>query len=385
MCLLAACDRGSGAPPSSPNQLAPEVLDASHTWLLPDVVSVVDVTTSADPADSILWLLTVDSSPLIRFDARAGTVTRFGRRGRGPTDILFPWNFSSGGARDTSPLLFDVGDMKLVRYLPSGDVVTRSVTPTIGRSSITTDFRAMFNGHPKKLLTLEDRWVWTEPGPNAHSDRHLWPIALVSAKPGSVGVDTLLWRDMARELTANSRLQALIPVPLLARCNDEEAVLYLGEPDSVVWIHAGNGARHAVAAMLPRHAMNDATRRHYLEQRITRESQESGRSIPDVGEMAKMLSAIDDKFRAFVPDSTPRAVELACDVDGGVAITVFPFLAAEKRVPDTIAVLLVSRDGTAEWRSLPAGQRVMSKTRQGLWTISDDEPEGIRLSYFNTG
>lgn len=379
---LAACERRT--PDSETHARGPEgdTLQPTRSWLLPGVVDVVDAVLSRDAADSTLWIFTTDSMPLVRVDVRSGAVSRRGRRGRGPTDVLFPWNFADAGTVETPPRLFDVGGMKLMDLLPNATVRHRSVMPTLTRTSITSDFRQIFTGHPKKLLQLGERWIWLEPGPSAHSDRHLWPIRVLAASPSEVRVDTVLWRDVIPELAAHPAYQALIPVPLMARCSNALAVVYLGEPDSLLWFDATGRIRHAASSGLRRQPMTAAVRRNYMAPRIAIERRQAGGAVPDVGELARLLSSMDERFRTLAPDSTPRATALACDADGGVALSAVPWVADGPQRAAALQVTLVSTSGRRSHLALPSEDRVVLKTPEGVWTFSDEAAAGASVHYY---
>ncbi len=389
MFMLAGCrDDGSNtravdsSAQSDAASQATQRTQPTRSWMLPNVVDVIDIAGSEAESDSVLWLLVNDSMPVVRVDLRTGHVERRGQRGRGPTDVFFPWNFASNGTADTSPLIFDVGGLKLISLPREGEASTQSVQPTIARTSITSDFRATFAGHPKKLLMMTDRWTWLEPGESAHSDRHLWPLRVLSGSVGRAGHDTLLWRDAPSELRDRPEFQGLIPVPMLARCHDDLAVVHLGEPDSLLWLDAAGRTVGATSSGLPRHVMTAAIRRAFLQPRLVRERRQSGGAPLDVGEMAALISSMDEQFRAMVPDSTPRVSGIACDARGDVVVTAFPLVADDQERATTQTLVVIARDGRSRQVTLPIDEQVMFKLPGGVLTISDESLVGARLSFF---
>ncbi|MCU0617695.1 MAG: hypothetical protein MUD17_11530, partial [Gemmatimonadaceae bacterium] len=343
---------------------------------MPGVVSVLDVATTHTDEDSILWVLVEDSVPLVRLNLRSGQMDAFSRRGRGPTDVLFPWNFAAAGGRDTSPPIVDIGDMKLISFPSAGEPVSTELQPVMRRSSILSDFRAVFLGHPQKMLRIGGKWLWLEPGVAAHSDRDLWPLRLVSGTPSLGRSDTVVRRDIPGDLALHVELQTLIPVPLLARCHDNLAVLYLGDPDSLVWLNGQHEVVHSAASGIPRRALTAADRRNFMAPRVERERRSAGLPALDVGEMAKLLSSLDERFRSIAPDSTPRAEALWCDAQGTALLTAFPALEHASAVQKDRVLVRVSTSGVRHTFRLNAIEQIMLAVPGGLWTISDTAAAG---------
>lgn len=357
-------------------------LTSARAYLLSGVVNVLEATSTRTDTDSVLWLLVADSAPLVRLDLRSGQIRAFSRRGRGPTDVLFPWNFAAAGTRDTSPPIVDIGDMKLITYSAHGAPVSTSLLPVMQRSSILSDFRAVFMGHPQKLLEIGGKWLWLEPGPSAHSDRDLWPLRLVTGIPDSGRSDTVLRRALPADLALKPESQALIPVPLLARCHDDLAVLYLGDADSLLWLNAQHEVVHSAASGLPRRALTPADRRNFMAPRVERERRQAGAAPLDVGEMARLLSSLDERFRRIAPDSTPRAENLWCDSVGNAVLAAFPTLQHPSAVSHDRTFVRVSTVGVRQTFRLNAIEQIMLVLPRGIWAMADSAEAGAVMSYF---
>lgn len=340
------------------------------------VGEVRDLDVTQNDTATTIWLLTADKSPL--YESRSATVDgdgRFGTTGKGPTDIVFPWHFASPAMGKKAPSIFDIGGRKLLSVNPDGSV-SATMLGAMGHVSILGTYREAQLGIPRQVFAIKGGWVWNEVTGPVQSARALWPFRVVKSDSGDKQ-KTIFSRSMPPEMAAKPIQQVFVPPPLMARCSDSTFVVYLNEPDSMLWLDGAGNIRRRAKSGLVRRKISASDRLGYVRDRMVAENQRSrSRALPKAELEAEIKSAAENNGMAFA-DSAPRATTMLCQEDESVLLVKFGTAVSPLGYSNSIRA--VSPNGTTIDYSLPVGFVPLRYKANHLWGVDDTALNGVRV------
>jgi len=377
--VLAAATVTACGTEATANHTAPTyvVLAESYSREVPGLGSVLDLEVSKVAGSHRVWLLTNTSSPLTIVNDTAGEISSRGTRGRGPGDVAFPWGFAAPATTQGPPPVVDIGMRKVVQLADSALPRARLIA-ALSPLSVVRNFRDVHLGTPRNLVQVGSRFVWNEPTHSVSSSRDLWPLQIFSSDTAahSTRVDTIFRWPVPLELESEPARQIYIPVPLSARCNDSTFVVFLNEPDSLMWVTPLGTVRDRAVSGLPRDSIKAAERLTYIRERMTMENRAQG-TLLSASSLEQAASDGAARGQNYFATRGPRASTLLCGEDETVVL--FRFVPSPEAHNVGTTARIVRRDSPPADVHFPTGILPLRLRYGAVWGIDDRALNGARV------
>lgn len=259
-----------------------------------------------------LWVLSGSEPFLHRYSADGRLTGSWGKKGRGPGELLNPWSIMGAEPEGPAVRVWDPALRRLTAFSSSGEPADAGRVSTRG-GAVRGDIRQVSYGEPQKMDRLGDAIVIQDDAGGISQTSDFWNSRLLLLDQTGSVVDTVL--DF-RELLTGQPLgpaSVFVPVPLWTTCSGER-LLVLDPLRNRVRVFARNGkpvSEQAFASDVRRVSEDDI--RRYV--RHTAELEFRGENVP-VGEMERLVNQIVSQRRGLFATQVPPAVALLCDEAG---------------------------------------------------------------------
>lgn len=265
-------------------------------------------------AGRAVWVLSGHAPYVYRYASADAHAQAFGRQGRGPGELLNPWNLVAAGEPGAVEV-WDVAARQLVRFDPTGRL-TATVPVPIRSGGIRGDIREVSFGDPLRIRAARGGPVVQVPLAPVSQTRDLYSSALVQLGADGSPRDTIArFSTMAMSMAG----QTLVPIPLWTACPDGRLVVFDPSGPALQWY---DGGRVGTRVQLPiaQRAFTEADARRYLGHMLDLEARAYNYQIPNRGQMVDAALA---RGRGQFGTIAPPAVDMLCDAHARVWLETF--------------------------------------------------------------
>lgn len=323
------------------------------------------------------WILDGHEPFLTRFNLDGAAEERFGRRGRGPSELMQPRAIQSASpGRDADVLVWDPGNARVSRFSPAGDLV--AVMPEhAGHTGIRSDLPEVTYVDPFRVRRVGAQFVYVRypAGLSRTADLARGELTMADApglERGSALHGTVLDGD-----PPGGAVGELAAMPLWDSCGDRGLAVWAPDERTVTWLDPEGSATLTLSVPIQPRRLDESDVERYLGLMARLEIG------ADPEERGLDLSAMARSSRELFARDAPVATELRCGVGHEAWLRLFdtsldplgrgrdwlvvdPGGFTRVRLPDGFSPLVILRDRIVGVLEDGQGQRVASWIRETL-------------------
>ncbi|HEU4560259.1 MAG TPA: hypothetical protein VFS20_20585 [Longimicrobium sp.] len=315
-----------------------------------------------------VWVLT-GLDPFLRVYSPDGKLLRrFGRRGRGPGEMMNPWSIFLTRDASAPAGVWDVAMRRLVLYSRDGrPTVTHGidVIPSVVRS----DMPEITYGSVDVLRAWGDGFVLQDTPSGVIRPSHILYSRLLrlDGKGKTVATVADFHQRFKREIGGLGTATTMVPLPLWTTCSGSDLVFLDPFAQALVWIDAAGRQDASTPLRLPRRRIQEHDRRRYLTHVIELDLHD--RNVgPDFVQSA-VAKALRMGRKQF-PPMAPPAVDVLCDSHGQVWLQ--QFSTQDHPLGYGREWMVVGRSGKSRWFRFPPGFQPRAFTRSAVIGVQTD-------------
>lgn len=361
--LCGACS-GSAPPPAEPP--ADHVL--RDIQLFQGDSTLHDVRGLALSSDQTVWAL-AGAEPFLHVYSPGGRLTRaFGKKGRGPGELLNPWSLAGAASADPVLRVWDTATRRLSSFSPAGEPAAGVEVNTAG-SAVRGDIRLVSYGEPQKLERLGDGFVVQDDAGGVSQTADFWSSRLLRLSAEGAVVGTVVdFREFLAGAPPLGTATVFVPVALWTTCAGEKLAVLDPLRHRVRWYGADGRALAEQAYRPERRPITDHDVRRYVRHTVELEMRDQNLAARQI---TRLVSRMASQRRSLFGREAPPAVAMLCDHQGRVWLNRFSTATSPLGYGSDWHVLDGTERGTVV--RFPSRFRPAVLSRDGAYGVHEDE------------
>ncbi|HSM61632.1 MAG TPA: hypothetical protein VK849_12575 [Longimicrobiales bacterium] len=333
-----------------------------------------------------IWVLDGGEPYVTWVDNNGAIGARFGRKGRGPAELIDPRAIqTAAGAASPDLLVWDPGNARVTRFGPDGNPVS-TMRPDDGHGAIRADITDVTYADPFRIRRVGALFAFARypAGLSRPADLARGRLAL-AAGPDLRGGAPVAGLDGAPAYGGADGPGELGALPLWDGCPDGELVLWLPGREHLTWLDTGGTVTLSVGVPNEPRPLTDRDVESYLRLMARLETGDDPESTGiDIAAMARTLR---DRFAREAPVATGlrcgpgregwlRLFDTSSDPLGRARdwLVVRSTGVRRVRMPETFSPLIILADRVVGVLERPEGQRLAWWPRAASGTSSPSNP-----------